>query len=624
MAKRIVGTPDTVGPDAGLPPIMGSEAMPRQEVTLPDDMGTVAPQAASEAASPDLVDAASTIAPADDTSRKLRLGFDTGGFGWALGSQDFNPAGYKPTESRSAGVGKYGGAPIYAAPLAFPNSVIASRLQAIQKEDDALDAAIAKLGEGYTDVNNPKYSDRFHRWANAELRSAIQSAKAIWGEKEGMRRLLTPGTEEYEAFHTTKESINTVAKGINQGTGDALAVMKGISDGTIQNTPGLYEAAKGFHDAVGNTANMSAPDVAKAYNRFDQHRSFNKAIQDDKVLDALKNAASTEDLVTRIKAGDPLYASNFVSYLNTKRKSVSEAAIETLTDKYAQEFPDMPREVIRANIAAMVPNDLEQKITSHQRHAPSGSNGSGASKYVPQSAYDKNAAVFPTGTIRAASGEEAAFTLNSSGGEVSRPYMSLMTYTQSGGKLATPNVFHDGSARVYMSPEGVYNVNGEGWIVGSQTGMPRTRAQKDKFKEYASGMLSAEDIEKALNATDESQLTPEAAAAIDRFNELQKVAVPLTPANEKMLTNAYGVDVPRMRTSIELEGYGKGDKPKEQMPFVPDAVAQMAGGNKAKDNDPPVSQRPKNGEARADGARWSDKYGAYVMKGSDGKYRIVD
>ena len=175
-------------PNQGLPPLMSNDIVPVGQQPTP------APTPAQQDA---LLERTDTPVSKEAGSGR-RFSMNPGQLGWGVGASDFNPNGFKPNESRSTQVGKYGSAPLFASSLAFPDAVIASRMPGITKTKADLAAQMAKFNpaEGLEDVKAPEYRDDFQRGAMASLNEYKNNVFKLHGEEEGTRRMMNANTPE--------------------------------------------------------------------------------------------------------------------------------------------------------------------------------------------------------------------------------------------------------------------------------------------------------------------------------------------------------------------------------------------------------------------------------------------
>jgi len=92
------------------------------------------------------------------------------------------------------------------------------------------------------------------------------------------------------------------------------------------------------------------------------------------------------------------------------------------------------------------------------------------------------------------------------------------------------------------------DVNGDVMIIGKETGMPRTAAEKE---EAASTLnLTLDGLDAALKEAESTGMSKQ--DMIERFGVLKDVMVPLSGQNENLLVSALGIDMPR---ALEAMGH---------------------------------------------------------------------
>jgi len=535
------------------------------------DQGVGGPQADSQPAAHPL-DSYGIPEQSSPTGPRVSMG-DTG-FGWAVGANDFHPNGFRPNESRSTGVGKYGGSPIFAATIGMPDGVIASREQANINKQKQLEAALSKLAPEFEDVDNPKYRDEFQRKGNAEYMQLIRDTQQIYGKQRGTELLSTYGTPEYEKRMNLLNSINTIARGANQANKSALAYLAADEKDAIEQNPAMKKSAEDLVYRQGTKANATAKELAESQENFSANANMYDTMMKHKIPDMFKSISNKEDLVSLIKKGDQsgaggssLYIPGFQGWLNNKKDVTPSDVVDYVTDYYAEKYKKTrTRDEVKAMVEGFVPKDFEQKFTSKQLRAPKSSGGNSpeneAARYVPDST------TIPEGTVDGA-GNPIGGSVNSQGENLSRPTINLMAFSNKQGKTAPPMEYRDGKERVYMHPDRLMNIDGDYYIIGNKTGMPRTRAELIKKAddenwnpdETSSATKGFDDVNNGVDS-------PEARALTQRFNTLQSVRVPLSE-NESLLSQSLGIDVSRAKKSLGSNKLVPGSASAPQLGSVP-------------------------------------------------------
>lgn len=535
-------------PSAGLPPIMPNDRVPSQASAPASPTATPAP--AGQAAGGHPLDNVGFSETGNKGGGGYGLEVGDVGFGWHVGPGDFNPNGFRPNESRGTTVGKYGGRPLYAASLAFPSSVFASRIQAINNKEKQLEGALSKIAGDFEDVDNPKYHDGFQRWGNGQMRQYMADVQAMHGKRRGTELMMTPGTKEYEGFRNTVASINTVARGVNQSNKQALAVLEGMDKKVLQENPAVYKSALDLVDKQGSYAGVTAKELADSQTRLQANASLYDALTKQGIPEMLKQATSTEDLVSLVKRGgtgrdgEPLYSPGFVTYLNTAQTVTPEGLVNALTDDWAQRYKgDLSRDQVKAVIEGMVPQDFKEKISTRQIRSADGGSGGNAANSAANYRVEQTA--MPEGTVNAF-GVPAGSSDRGAGGNTgftgSYPTITLFGSSNKQAKLTNPLSFRYGDKDVFMYPERVMQVGTMPMILGKEVGMPRTRAQQEAA---ADGMgWTMEHYNKVIA----SPQYPEAQAVIERFGVLRPMTIPLL-GNEAQI-EGMGYDPERIKAEL--------------------------------------------------------------------------
>ena len=328
------------------------------------DQGIGGPQADSQPPAHPL-DSYGATEQSSPTGPRVSMG-DTG-FGWAVGANDFHPNGFRPNQAISTGVGKYHGSPIFAATIGMPDGVIASREQANANKQKQLEAALSKLAPEFEDVDNPKYRDQFQRRYNAEYMQLIRDTQQIYGKQRGTELLSTYGTPEYEKRMNLLNSINTIARGANQANKQALTVLDGMDNKTLQHNPVVYKAAEDLVNKQGSKAGATAKELAESQNRFSANASLYDAMSKQKIPEMLKNATGVQDLVSLVNKGDARYMPGFMAYMNTAQEVTPEGLVNAITDDWAERYKkDLTREQVRAVVQGFIPDNFKEKMTAKQ------------------------------------------------------------------------------------------------------------------------------------------------------------------------------------------------------------------------------------------------------------------
>lgn len=472
------------------------------------------------------------------------LGSGNGQFGWAVGPQDFNPNGYKPNESRSTQVGKYGGSPLYAATLAFPDAVIASRLQGIAKQKEAIAAQMAKFNpmEGVEDVKQPEYRDDFQRGYLASLNGHIDKATSMWGEEEGMKQLMNPNSELGRGLRELNMAWTTVARLTNQGTNSALAITEGMDSGKLEKNKYLYDLAKDqLHKTGVQAGNHDPKELAKGMVVFQGVSSLDNQVHEDGIVPLLKNAGSVEQLVEQVKKGDPSYRAGFAGIL-TKKTVNRDDVVNALTDRYYPMYENyMSRDDMKKYFTSIAGNLSEDSLKQAQIKSNGGGSGGGSNNAAN---YRIEKTELPSGTLDgfgnvAVDGNGKSVSAGV-GGEHNT--ITLMGSANKQAKLTNPLTFRVKDQTMFMYPERIMDMNGTIVVTGKEVGMPRTQAARENVASKLN--MSIEDLDAVIEHPD----TEEAKSIITKFGMLQDRLVPLE-GNEAQI-EGLGYDVDRIKKDL--------------------------------------------------------------------------
>jgi hypothetical protein len=501
------GDDPSISPDAGLPPLMMNDRGP-----------SYAPTAAQQDALL-RTDRQPTAQPTVHRS----VGVEVGKFGWGLGAGDFAPNGYRPNESRSTGVGKYGGSPLYAATIGYPDSVVASRLQGIAKEQQQIAEQLAKFNPaaGIEDVKQPEYRDDFQRGVMGDLHGYEANVQKLYGDEEGLKRLMDPNTAEGQGIRARANHWTTIARLTNQGTDSAVAVVNGMDDGTLENNPYLYDmATEQLHKLGTRSGNHDPEDLAKGLTVFTGTVSLDDQVHKDGIVDLLKNAGSVHQIAEQVRKGDPDYVKGFRTMREMKTEDRSAAA-EALTDRYYPTYRSyMSRDEMKKYFDSIVKNVSEEKLTQSQIHVPKGSGST------------DSAVNYRVENTELPPGASDAYGNTAQGVSGSWPTVSLLGTSNKQATLAHPLSFRHGDKDSFMYPERVMRVHGKDIILGKEVGMPRTAAQKAAAAKNTG--FDLKEIQAGVSAYDSDPSSPEAQAAIQKFGVLQARMVPFE-GNESLI-----------------------------------------------------------------------------------------
>jgi len=293
-------------------------------------------------------------------------GMDDTGFAWPVGPQDFNPAGFRPNESRSTQVGKYGGAPLFAATIGFPTSVIASRLGALARKQEKVDEAIRQYDPmaGVEDVNAPEHREDFLRQTQYDPDSGIYAhvndTIAMWGEKEGYRRLLDRKSKESQALYSKVQDWNTVARHINQATKAADLVLEGTRAGKMEYNEDLIKQAENVRRKTGEyEGQRDVKKLAKELPVFLGTVAFYDQIKADGISDLLKNAGTIDQFVAK---APELGVPGIAAWLTEKTHN-RDTLVDALTDAYAPMYHGLlTRDEVKKRFSTMAQTLKEQDL----------------------------------------------------------------------------------------------------------------------------------------------------------------------------------------------------------------------------------------------------------------------
>lgn len=539
-------------PDQGLPPLMMNDRVPataQAPATLPP------PTAEQQDAL-----LRTDRQPTGSSGPQVRHGVSTqpGGLSWAVGSDAFAPAGYKPNESRSTGVGKYGGSPLYAPVIGYPDAVIANRLDRISKERKQVQDAMAKFNPaaGVEDVNAPEYRDDYQRGVMSDLHGYQAQVQQLYGDEEGLKRLMDPNTKEGQGLRERVSQWTTIARLTNQATKSADAVIEGMDSGALEYNQYLYDLATQERHKLGVQAGNHDPKaLANSLKVFTGTASLDDQVKKDGIGELLKSAGTTEQFAEQVRANskDPHYRAGFASIL-TKKTVDREDVIEALTDRYYPSYRNyMSRDQMKNYFTSIAGSLSEEKLTQSQIHVPKGDGPTNAAAN-----YNVEQTELPTGL-------SDAFGNNAKGITGTWPTISLYGSTNKQAKLANPLSFRHGDRESYMYPERVMRVGDRNVIIGKEVGMPRTVAEKAAAAKNTGFSLA--DIDAASAAVDKDPTSEEAQAAIQKFGILQPRIVPFD-SNESLI-RGMGYDPDKVAGElIKSKPRGYAGTRREQPAFV--------------------------------------------------------
>jgi hypothetical protein len=546
------------GPNAGLPTLIGQEQVPVQQ-GQPQMPGN-------------LVDA--MFAPSQSNSRTgagspnrggggVQMG--DAGYAWQVQNSDYNPAGYKPNESRSAGVGKYGGGPLFAAALAAPNAVLASSIQAVKNERKQVQDAFSKFDPmaGIEDVNAPEYRDSFQRAVADDLDGYVDGVMELHGDSRGMKILANPTSKERRELRARGEAWNTVSRHINQATNNAQAIIEGMKKGTIQQNPTLLKQAEEVRYKLGEYEGQQDPKkLAKSLVTLNANVSLVDQMKADGIVDLIKSAGTTSKLYEQVKKGDPLYHNRFRTLVGTKQVNYDEI-VNSLTDSYAQQYgDDLTKEQVRTMIKSVVPDNLiEEDIVQDELSLPKSGGGSGTKNkgsltpediVVPKTAVDAN-------------GNPVNKSFDEKGNEVWRQHIALQKFSNGQGTIATPDAYTQGSTPIEFIPTGLVNVDNDVQIMGKRAGLPRSQVKR-VIQERAGAddnvakMLAI--LDPAAARYEKGEETPEDMQVLTEFLNLQDVVIP-AKGNWRRLEGSFGISE---NDAMKQHGITDQPAPKQEQP----------------------------------------------------------
>jgi hypothetical protein len=288
-----------------------------------------------------------------------------GSLGYAVGSNDFFPGGFRPAESRTTQVGKYGGAPIFAATQSYPTNVIASRLQGIAKQQQEVNKAIQDFDPmaGVEDVNAPEYREPFVNAVNQDVKGYVNDIVTMHGRKQGYGRLMDKGSPERMELNRRVQDWNTTARYMNQATKAADAVIEGMRAGTLEADPELLKDANAVRRKLGDyEAQRDPKELAKMLPNFVGKVEFYDHLKKTGIQDMLKSVKTTEELVQRVQGG-AVGAPGFTTWLTTSKGGTPEELVESLTESLYPMYSDvLSKEQVKSRIAGLASHITKEEL----------------------------------------------------------------------------------------------------------------------------------------------------------------------------------------------------------------------------------------------------------------------
>ena len=542
--------------------------------------------------------AASQQAETTDPRTGRKVSVRDVGFAWQPSAADWAPAGYRPNESRSASVGKYGGSPLFSVALAFPNNVIANRMQALVEEKKELKKAYEKVNPQPEDVDAPEYRDGYIRAVNSDLEGYRANIMRMHGDENGMALLSDPNSKERRGLEERADAWTTISRTINQATKAADAVIVGMNDGSLEMNPILLKQAEELRRKTGSRAGIDDPkELAKGMQVFVGSVSLADRLKADGVIQIMKEAGSVQKLYERAQKGSPVYDPRFSTLVGTKELN-TDAVVNSLTDYYHRQYKgDLSREQVFDMVKGMAPELVEQDIDRAQYSTSGGGSGSGTRTRAYGSVEN---IVVPEGAVDA-QGNKVSRSFDAQGKPVERPSIVLKRVTNGQGVLAGVDVYKSGADRVDLVPTDLVNVDNQLFIVGKQSGLPKAQAIRE-----AKNILSKKDFNsldagmqarvRAYQAIASDSATPEQQELIQQFHGLQDMMIPVE-GNWNTLQDSFGITKEEAESKLGITlGGATGEKQatkKASSPFYD-----------SKDDPPPSPL----------GARWSDVEGAWLVK----------
>lgn len=483
-------------PNSGMPGIMSQDrAVIDQRTTIPDAPPSASAdpviRAAEQQTGPlggsggtdfGTPGASSEPAPAGTDGRGRRVRFAEAG---ARRPWDPFPDRRSDLLGHTTQVGKYGGAPIFGADTGLlPLGVIDSKLRTIEDEQEKLlqQAKQLNLNKDFEKLNRPEYEDKYNQWKADETNAFYEKVKQFWGgdDIKASADLADPSSPFHRQFFGPGgivESVNTVARLDNQLTDEAMKVVKGMDERTLQYDPVMYRKSKDLLEGTGDFAHRDPRQLAKAHMNYLAVTDADKYIKDNEVV---KNMLAAADInVEGPTARRDRTGAIIVSALQKKQwDSVVDGYAKGIAKQYEGRSKDLNAEYFKKKLGGMVPV-VQEKVDFQVRMPPTG----GAESKRPQ--YGNGTATSPT--ISAAYTEAplkmAVTTPNEQGqsfipgnvpkellsGTVNVPQIALGLK----GKSLPANVYRSDSnekgAPLVMYPTGYAQVDGRWYIVGKET-----------------------------------------------------------------------------------------------------------------------------------------------------------
>jgi hypothetical protein len=447
--------------------------------------------------------------------------------------------------------------------MKLPFGALASRGQSIAEREQANKQAQKQLKDKFDPYGGvgkaaDPFQPAFGKYAMTTLNKlADDIIKAYEGdEEEGWKRIRTPGTQENQLW---------------------LQRSREISDIGTANQYEFKQYADLYADVVAGKESVD-PETREALRKFLSAQDENGVPVAG--VDPAEFRSMRHDLEGMISA--QAYLKNFMAGLPKMVQSVAEElgrAKSVGGGRYA--------------IEDRAKKEFEPAL---QMYAQEYSDASGG-KITPEDAYEKFRKVFNDEFTRkvstfapktggggggGASGEGFRYTTSQSrppqelleklrdpisGNMPSQnlewPTVNLFDIVNKRGQTPYARVFvSETGDNVYLHPTRIMDVNGQKYIIGKETGMPRTQAQKDKDekgKTPEQRALAREARRAAQEAIDNGE-----PVNVEIFKDLPDIAIPYNEQNAALIEGSFGlpmseVDTMLKSTQPKRQGGGKAD-----------------------------------------------------------------
>jgi hypothetical protein len=440
----------------------------------------------------------------------------------------------------------------------LPMAIMASRMQQVQAERQQNRANLEKLiqdtSKGIKTAD--PYQQSFNRLLRDKSNSFVAGIAAQYGGNEQLAwKEIANNPSTRKAFIDLHKDMEGFAARAQSAWEMAEGYVKEASNPNVMLDPTRLAEAEEILYAIGSMRGDDGGDI-NALNK--KIVSFTKGVSKEKFIKDFIDPSFKERYQQMSSEIDLAKRQGGVNVFEIEKGYTMQPFLEEAARSMLSRFPDETYESLLKMLKGRYPDKVETSYQLRNAPKPKGSGGSGASgegfRYTtsqsrpPQDLLEK---------LR------DPLTGNMPSQNLEWPTVNLFDIVSKRGQTPYARVFvSETGDNVYLHPTRIMDVNGQKYIIGKETGMPRTQAQKDKDekgKTPEQRALAREARRAAQEAIDNGE-----PVNVEVFKDLPDIAIPYNEQNAALIEGSFGlsmseVDTMLKSTQSKQQGGGKAD-----------------------------------------------------------------